>query len=347
MLFPYLPLERRQTVGPWELIPRQQLTETDCSAPELVGYAGDVAALYRLRGDDRGFGAFARRTDGRVGDEDDHAGFGALGSAVAVALLDRNPSFAAGAADDPNAGHAMCTSENALGYGHRFEADLYVAYATGTMVVMQHGGAQLGTHRDLIDPPNDMLLPVFRPRLDGVYADALYGLLENPAPDAPDLAGAIQWLLLAWSNTASLNERGRILALRAGFDVLFGGAYTHVIRAALSTLLDEQAAARTHRTWTDRQNQREADLTELEWWFQSFALLRNKIAHGGEIPDAEFVFDDDVRHVWHGEWNLRRAIKRTVANAGHPDVLLDEFDRVLRHHAALLIEDVEAEEAQE
>lgn len=349
LLFPYLPLAERRTVGLWELIPRESLEGGDCVSEEMVGHARGVAALYRLPGDASGYGAFIRRTDLRVGDEtaDD---LSTLRNAVAVALLDLNPSRADEGEEPANAGHAMCTTENALLYGHRFGDDLFTAYETGTMVRMIHAGARVGESTDLIEPPNDLMLPLFRPRFDVVYANALHQVLTEPADDAPDLAGAIRWLTLAWSNNASFDERGRILALRAGFDVLFGGASTRDIREQLSALLDEAGAARSRREWDDHGAHREAELTDLEWWFQSFALLRNKIAHGGEIPADELIFDGRAPHVWHAERNLRRAIKKTVANAGHEDVLLDEMERIARRYAGMILEDVTAEleaEAQE
>ena len=34
------------------------------------------------------------------------------------------------------------------------------------------------------------------------------------------------------------------------------------------------------RSWAERGNDREANLTDLERWFQSFTLLRNSIAQG-------------------------------------------------------------------
>ena len=126
----------------------------------------------------------------------------------------------------------------------------------------------------------------------------------------------------------------RILALRAGFDVLFGGAETRELRERFSALLDPPDAPRTAREWDDHHGNHRApfDLTDLEWWFQSFALLRNKIAHGGQLESEEYDFDDGTPYVWHAERNLRRAIKQTVADAGHEDVLLDAFDRVVRQH---------------
>jgi hypothetical protein len=98
--------------------------------------------------------------------------------------------------------------------------------------------------------------------------------------------------------------------------------------------------------WTDHAQQRQAHLTDLQWWFQSFALLRNKIAHGGDIEDAEFLFDDGVPHHWHGEWTLRRAIKQTVANAGHSDVLLDPLERAFQRAIPLLEQAIEQDQQQ-
>jgi hypothetical protein len=335
LLFPYLPLADRLTIGGWELIPREELTATDTSSDEVVEYAQGVAALYRMPRADRGFGAFIRPPAGRVGDPAPE-GWRTLYHAVVVLLLDQNPSRAvAGMAEDYNAGHRMCTTENALLFGHRFGRDLYTGYETGTMVMTKHLGPQIGETRDVIQPPVDMNLPLMRPQFDHVYAEALHDVLSNLGDDDPDLPGAIRWLELAWTNSASIDPAARILALRAGFDVLFSNsnASTTEIRSRLSELLDDPDAPRTHREWDDHTRHREGELTDLEWWFQSFTLLRNKVAHGGEIPATEFDFEDGVPHVWHGEWQLRQAIKRTVATAGHKEVLLDAWDRAARRGA--------------
>ena len=339
LLFPYLPLAQRREVGPWRLIPREQLTAEDTTGEQMVELAEGVAKLYRLPGHDRGYGAFIHRDNQPVGEEINPDRLRTLYHAIVVSLLDDNPSRAvAGMVDDDNSGHRMCTTENALLFGHRFDHELYTGFETGTMVVMRHLGPKIGEAESVIQPPADMHLPLMRPQFDPVYAQALYEVLSSLGDDDPDLPGAIRWLELAWTNSASIDTSGRILALRAGFDVLFGGANTREIRGKLSELLDEQNAVRTHRAWDDHGRHVEADLTDLEWWLQSFALLRNKIAHGGEIPDADYLFDDGVPHHWHAEWQLRRAIKQVVANAGHPDVLLDPFDRAMQAALPLLEE---------
>jgi hypothetical protein len=45
---------------------------------------------------------------------------------------------------------------------------------------------------------------------------------------------------------------------------------------------------------------------------------------------TKYLFDDGIPDHWHAEWQLRRAIKQTVANAGHEDLLLDPCDRAFR-----------------
>jgi hypothetical protein len=103
--------------------------------------------------------------------------------------------------------------------------------------------------------------------------------------------------------------------LRSGFDaILGGGSNTKAHRKRLSELLDHPEAERIPRTWSEHGRTESAELTDLEFWFQLFAVLRNKIAHGdvGEL-DANWKFEDH-HHVRYAEEVLRRAIKRVVVN---------------------------------
>lgn len=63
-------------------------------------------------------------------------------------------------------------------------------------------------------------------------------------------------------------------------------------------------------------------LSDTEWWFQSFALLRHAIDYGDEVLEYLWVFPDTGNQHWmHAEDHLRRAIKKTVIGAGHsPDL---------------------------
>src|SRR5687768_2551116 len=111
LLFPYLPLAQRRTIGPWTLIPREQLASGDTMSDAMLGHADGVARLYRMRGHERGFGAFIRRDEQRVGEEIDQTGLPTLYHAVVVSLLDQNPSRAvAGMVDDYNSGHRTATT---------------------------------------------------------------------------------------------------------------------------------------------------------------------------------------------------------------------------------------------
>ena len=80
------------------------------------------------------------------------------------------------------------------------------------------------------------------------------------------------------------------------------------------------------------------ELTNLEWWFTFFAFLRHDIAHGEEISPRQHEWNAQS-HLFLGESRLRQAIKQTVANAGHPTVLLDPYARIAQKYAALFQED--------
>ena len=138
------------------------------------------------------------------------------------------------------------------------------------------------------------------------YAAALLEVLERGDEQSRRLDRSIEWLAIAWRNEEAISLDVRILALRAGFEVLFGGgSSTQKHRAALHSLLDDQTAARRSRTWVDRGKEIHADLTDVEWWFQSFALLRNAIAHGDAISEADWSFEGQL-HLWRGEHTLRQ-----------------------------------------
>jgi hypothetical protein len=340
-LFPYLPLSRRIVVRPWTLIPPEDLSDADAVSTQAAELARGVHALYRFDGNRPGFGAFVRSAE-PVGNELDVVEMSRLRLSVVAALLDTNPSLADPEHVPENAGHRICTSENAFVIGHGIDDHGYTGYVRGTMSQMWVGGPKVGESRDVIAPPSELMLPLMRPQIDDVYCTALYEVLSNLDDDSPDLPGAIQWLEVGWSNSISVSAPTHVLALRAGFDVLFGGADTQMIRGKLSDLLDPPGTPKSQREWDDHHGRHLGpfELTDLEWWFQSFALLRNRVAHGGEVALSEYEFDDGVDHVWHAELNLRRAIKQTVANAGHPEVLLDPFDRAMLRAAERIREDL-------
>lgn len=162
------------------------------------------------------------------------------------------------------------------------------------------------------------------------------------------MALAIDWLNITWSNNEDVGARTRILAYRSAFEALLGGeANTQKQREALSSLLDDPKAKKRLRRWTEHNGKERAfQLTDLEWWFQSFSLLRNRISHG-DIAGSEgheWDFDDGEHHLRHADAQFRRAIKQTIIRGG-ADPLLEQPVRqrtMVRAAEALIREDSES-----
>ena len=60
-----------------------------------------------------------------------------------------------------------------------------------------------------------------------------------------------------------------------------------------------------------------------------------------------YLFDDGAPHHWHAEWILRKAIKQTVANAGHDEVLLNAYERAFRRALPVLEEALQEPEEED
>jgi hypothetical protein len=172
-----------------------------------------------------------------------------------------------------------------------------------------------------ISPPSDLRIPTFRPPpLDVEYADATWQSLHHDNDAARRLGRAIDWLALAWLNATSLTDELRVPALHAGFEVLLNMEDALDLARELGRLLEDESRVR-HRTWVSfANNHRSANLAEISWWFMEFSLLRNQLMHG-RTPGTEVWAHDERSQVDLGEWYLRQAIKRVVANDGHPDIV--------------------------
>jgi hypothetical protein len=107
------------------------------------------------------------------------------------------------------------------------------------MVQALVGGLQVGTDYSQIRPPSELHVPFMHPPIDELYTASLLEGLSQGTDAARRFGGAIDWLDIAWRNTASIDEDTRIIALRAGFEVLLAaGDKTNAIREALCGLLD-------------------------------------------------------------------------------------------------------------
>jgi len=327
LVAPYLPLQQREIVGPWELIPRSALTTDDVSEPRLLEAVPQLLDAYRpLSSNSATFGVIIRPSAGKVGDSFDRTAPAFLRYALLAAALDTNPSRLAPEEDRTgNEGHESLTSDNVLIYGHPLNDGGWVADQYGAMVTILVGGMRLGEPGARFEQPGELVIPALSTRFDGIYATAVYEEIVKGTPVGRRMARALDWLGMAWRNTSALDISTRIVALRAGFEVLLGvGDTTKVIRDALGQLMNPPDAPRTKHTWTDHGKLKGPfELTSIEWWFQCFSILRNSIMHGDEIAATTWQHGEH-HHVWIAEDNLRKAIKETLISAGHPEDLRDD-----------------------
>jgi hypothetical protein len=329
-LAPYFPLSADMVVGPWRFVPFRDFARRHACSQGHFNEVRRLRTAYRLRQTSMPFGAIVIPAGGRVGDQQPREPLRPLSRAMAAAVIDGNPSFLT-SQDEPNAGHAMASAENAQLFGHPLHGGHSYAISTGAMVQQQRlSHAPPGRPLPRIAPPHDLPTPLFS-RFDEEYAAAVYEALLADVLTARRLDRSIEWLAIAWSNTTALSEDARVLVFRTGLEALLGGgADTRRNRALLSELLDEPDAPRTPRTWP-RGPKQPVPLTEMEWWFVCFAHLRNAVAHGDVIAREDWLHEDGNRHVWHADDVLRRAVKRTVVRAlDEPDLELDRFRRHLR-----------------
>jgi hypothetical protein len=127
------------------------------------------------------------------------------------------------------------------------------------------------------------------------------------------------------------------MALKTGFEVLLEASDMWELRDRLSDLLDADDEPRSSRTWPRRDGSPQiAELTDLQWGFQTFTFLRNDIAHGHPITATRFTHDTGQPLLFLGEWWLRRAIFETVAGTGHEDLRMTRtVRRMVRRLAEL------------
>ena len=338
-LFPYIPLHREVAVGPWRLVPFRELARRHTTNKAVFDATRRLRTAYKLKNVVGHFGALVVPVDGRIGDEHAPEQLRPLHRAVACALIDSSAALLEG--DNPNAGHKMATAENALAYGHPLHGGHSYVISTGALVqTVDYRYSEPGRPLPRVTPPHELPKPLFA-SFDDDYATGLHIAVTAGDLTARRLDRAIEWLILAWNNSAAISEDARVIVLRAGFEALLGGgADTRRNRELLSHLLDEPDAKRSSRTWP--RLKQPLQLTELEWWFQSYAFLRNKVAHGDVVEDDEWVFDDGRRHLHIADDTLRRAIKRTVVRVTDDETLeMDQFDRALarRWEAALALAD--------
>jgi hypothetical protein len=329
-LLPYLPLTAECQVGPYALVPFRDFGRRHATNQVVYNEVRRLRTAYRVGSMGLPVGALVVPVNSRIGgDELERERFPALHSAVLAATIEANPILV-GADEEGNTGHATATAENAKMFGHPLTGERSYVTETGAMVtVLAMQSSEPGRPLPKIHPPPNLPEPMFF-SFDVEYVGALHDALSRDADEARRLALTIDWLNITWSNNEDVGARTRVLAYRSAFEALLGGeANTQKQREALSSLLDDPKAKKRLRRWTEYNGKERAfQLTDLEWWFQSFSLLRNRISHGDIVANEghEWDFDDGEHHLRHADARLRRAIKQTIIRGG-ADPLLEQSPR--------------------
>jgi hypothetical protein len=314
VLFPYLSLQERVRVGVWELIPKNDLKAQDAVDQFTLELARQHLGLYSLPEADKSVaercGSFARPAGRPIGEPVDRSTFPALRLSVLGALLSMNPGE-----DTSNPGMTVSTAENATLYGHPLNAAGRVAVEYGSMMRTLIGGLRAAEAPRFIPHPVELHLPWAGSQLDADLADALCGLLMLSNDDSRRLSTTLEWLDISWRNTDSITSQVRVMALKSGFEVLLGvGEKLEDQRGALSALLDPPGATRRPHTHKNLKGADiEIDVTDLEWWFTTFTFLRNAIAHGREVSDADWQFNGK-KQVMAAQERLLEAIRKRAAD---------------------------------
>lgn len=326
---PYLPLNERVLVGPWELIPKADLRESDAIDSQTAKWARGFADLFDLREPLRPFGAFVHQHDRLVGDGiEDLIQVDSLARTLLLTVLDSNQSALTPSDErDPNAGHSARTAENAfLGVNGISYDGGWTATTFGSAIPVEDLAVPVDPDADMprlskIPAPAGLLLPSMERPFNQQYAQATWDSLSRNTDASRRIGRAIEWLGLAWLNATGVAADLRIPAIHAGFETLFDSDDVKVIARRLAVVLEdgttrmrrERVHPATGKLWSE-------ELSDVEWWFFDFSFLRNDLMHG-RVPVREAWRHDGRGHVSLGESYLRCAIKCVIGLDGHPGIL--------------------------
>lgn len=334
-VFPYLTSRYRAAIGPFELIPWADLPDVEVAEPWL---------RERLHGFERMYDSqvvFAQYLGQPLGVAPPDELLGPLRRAVFVATISDSSPLDDGEA----AGWGAVTADNALAHIHPIPEHGEIAVAVGRILRTTLAGA-VESRRGGIPKPVEMPDPLAPPVPDSDIGDAVYLALVESTEAARRLALAIDWLDVAWRNTESIRDDVRVLSVFAGFEVLLMEgvrAESRKMAKRYDAFLGE--SVKTTRRWTKPSGSpTSGEFSDFGWWLLRFALLRNKLAHGEAVGDADYVHEDGRHHFAIGEQRLRDAILRVAQEiTGVEDLLLTPFDRAIhREWAKQLHESAEA-----
>lgn len=228
VIAPYLPLSEVRNVDEWTLLPFPAVDAHDGMPGTVRQRVLTLVGAYEVasRGGSR-LGAVAHCAGLSIAAPVDRQ-FARLGLALLVGTLNHNPSMADGQGEDGpertgNEGHAVCTTENALLYGHPVVGDAS-SYVTQTGVLARSLGMHVafdGTEIPKVQPSVE-LPGALLGRFDAEIAAAAYQALATEDEQARRLEVAVDWCRVALSNSERVSLPVRVGAARSAIETLMG-----------------------------------------------------------------------------------------------------------------------------
>jgi hypothetical protein len=233
------------------------------------------------------------------------------------------------AAGSPRKGRdaPRATADNALLWAHPSGDSSFTAIEEGGLSsILKSISLTDGEIGQIPRPEGLAVIHGSLPDLDDERVTALYEEMAKGLILGRRLQRTLEWLNFAWTNTVSITEDARIVALRTAYEALLStrrNSKTEFIRTRLSRLLTPRAP-KTRRAYKNRGRRKDEKLTDIAWWFQSFTMLRNEIIHGDDIHRHSRVFGShDESHVMLASKHLLELVPRKLVKAGHPADLLE------------------------
>ena len=322
-------------VGAWRLVSFGALDESGVVPDDLMRPVARLVDAYRLPpGSGQPIGVVAVPNGGHVGAPFDRSAVRRLGHALLAGAVACNPPMAVPEdEEEPNAGWAVATSENALLYGHPFSGGNSYAIETGVLAkvtAVRHapGDDPLPS----IEPPTEVPRPMFA-SFDDEIADAVLAALCTGQAPARRLERALDWYRIALSNSEAVSLDVRVGAARSALEILTeaGDATRRLVRAYGELVRDDLT---TRATYSDVFWARgPVQLTPDEWWMTRLCELRNAIVHGDRVP-AELWEHEGHHQINEIHDRLISALRIVVADeTGDPVLRLRKSERVFARMA--------------
>jgi hypothetical protein len=262
-------------------------------------------------------GAVLYPVGGAIGSRFEPSALDPLRRALLAGVIANNPYMAVEEdEEDPNAGYAVGTTENATLWGHPLtDGDSYVT-DTGVLArTRAYHRAEPDEPLPLISPPIELPSSMFG-NFDHEVADAAHNVIASGGLAGRRLRRALDWYLIAFSNAEAVTLDVRIGATRSAVEVLTGAGdgSKKIVRAFGRLLDDEDSPTETRRSaiWTRQGEPVPVRLSHNEWWMARLCELRNTIVHGDEVPEGLWTHEGH-HHLNHAHDRLIDCLLTTLA----------------------------------